>query len=303
METTYNQIINQIETFVKNHYQINRFVNDHPLAVNKSEGVDFPVVALYPAESSINRSLMTLNIKAFFMDILDNDKSNEREVLSDQLQIGNDFIQYFARNEDNWGFYIDETTVTMEPFSENFESLEDTNIEDNVAGWYFDLNIIVDNVMNNCNIPIINNKNIDNDVDSGDGDGGNITELSFNLLAGGTTMDEGKDKGDEPQYAGYIQGGYGSITPDYSEVKVINDDGEKISLMIINNDGNARTDIISIIIDGVMFDDLIYNDESKTVDSILAGGTFQPGDKYDIIIRYPNDNDVDNENEDEPKKS
>lgn len=264
METTYNQVITKIEKFANNHLQINQFINDHPLAVNQSEDVHFPAFALYPASSSIDRNKMTLNIKAFFIDILDNDKSNERDVLSDTLQIGNDFIQYFARNEDEWGFYIDETTVSMEPFSENFESNEDTNIEDNVAGWYFDVNIVIGNVMNNCNLPF----------DIPEAKPKIVKELVLNAERIGFSRDAG------------FKDGYGSIIPDNGEIiEMYAYNGIRLHLKMVDSEGNPVEMIDKFERDNDEFTEFYYEDSYiKSVANHL--GFFESGENYNIKITY-----------------
>jgi len=152
MQKSYKQVINTFETLAGLHRQVNGFIDNHPLQIN-GERLTFPVVAIYPGASEIRPNALYLNIKLFVMDLLEEDYSNERDVLSDCLQIGNDFIQKLYQGEINYGFSIDENSITMEPFSENIISTEDTSIEDDVAGWYFEFVVEIVNKFNECTTP------------------------------------------------------------------------------------------------------------------------------------------------------
>jgi len=152
LEKTYEQVIDTFETLSTRHYQVNGFINNHPLQVNGSD-LTFPVVAIYPGASTIDRSVLNLNIKLFVMDLLNNDYTNEKSIQSDCLQIGNDFIQELYQGELQYGFVIDESTVTFELFGENYESSENTDISDDVAGCFFEFTVQVQNTFDDCILP------------------------------------------------------------------------------------------------------------------------------------------------------
>ena len=152
MKKTYKQIVGVFELLADAHAQVNSFVNNAPLQINGNELI-FPVVALYPASSNIQRNSMFITFKFFVMDLLTDGYENERDVLSDTLQIGNDFIIELYSNEDKYGFSLDEDSVTMEPFAENFNTTEGTDINDDCAGWYFSFIIEVQNDFDECILP------------------------------------------------------------------------------------------------------------------------------------------------------
>lgn len=152
MKTTYKQVVKAFQELALRHYQVKGFINNHPLEINDSN-LKFPVVALYPGISTTPTGLIILNFNFFIMDLLMNDYSNEQDVISDTLQIGNDFVNKLRSDEETYGFEIDVESITMEPFAENFESSENADISDDVGGWYFSMNIHIMNQMSTCNLP------------------------------------------------------------------------------------------------------------------------------------------------------
>lgn len=153
MTKTYKQIVETFRDICDRHKMVNTFVNNHPLEINESNPI-FPVVAVYPGLTPVYKNSMKLKLKFFVMDQLNDDESNEVEILSDTLQISKDFFDELVENEELYGFTLDMTNLVGEPFAENFRSSEGTDIEDYVAGWYFELDIDVVSEKNNCITPI-----------------------------------------------------------------------------------------------------------------------------------------------------
>lgn len=263
MKKTYNNIIDSFRWFADNHYQLNGFIDNHPLEANKSEGVDYPLLAIYPGISNINGNEMILNFNVFIFDLLESDYSNEREILSDNLLIANDFINYYARSEEQLGFYVDETTVTMEPFAENFESSEDTNIEDDVAGWYLDVNIHLDNTMNNCNIPMLY-------VDS---------ESLYATRLYTSKPEVGKE-------SGFVRNEYGMISPDNTKLDALYEDGtDYIVIKLKGENEEYIQDGVTLKVDDNTIDDFIW-DGDKLITESQHPDTFINGNIQTIEINY-----------------
>jgi len=118
--------------------------------VNKDNGtnnITYPSMWVTPQPSSIERHFLKLNFMCLFYDLVNQNEDNSIEVISDTLQMANDFIQYLrtTTNEDN--FDIDnEYTFQLTPFKDRFN--------DDVTGWQLDLQLNIINLNDSCNLPI-----------------------------------------------------------------------------------------------------------------------------------------------------
>jgi|ERR1043165_592774 hypothetical protein len=145
---TLNNIKDLFQVFADNHYQIKRsgfgIVPDVEEMI--SEEQTFPVLyanlidVQYPSDN-----LKTYNFNILVFDILKNDKSNEQDVWSDCIQIGEDFIRFLNHNSSDYYQVIGQPRI--ETFTERFS--------DFVAGCNLNLFIQVDsNLQNDCGIPM-----------------------------------------------------------------------------------------------------------------------------------------------------
>jgi len=157
LNRTLKQIVKTFESFTTagnkdKHYQLNSFVFNHPLEI-VTKDVVYPCLAMYEGNSSIRNGGTFIEFKMFIFDRLLFDNSNELDVISDTHQIGFDIIQKLYSSEEEYGFVIDEESVSIEGFSENYLSTEGTDIEDKVAGHFFKFIVEVQSTFNNCDLP------------------------------------------------------------------------------------------------------------------------------------------------------
>ena len=154
-----NQIHKKFSDFATAHLQINSYgfgdlseIGQSVAAytVNKDNGtnnITYPSMWVTPQPSSIERHFLRLNFMCLFYDLVNQNEDNSIEVISDTLQMANDFIQYLrtTTNEDN--FDIDnEYTFQLTPFKDRFN--------DDVTGWQLDLQLNIINLNDSCNLPI-----------------------------------------------------------------------------------------------------------------------------------------------------
>ena len=147
-----NQIHKKFSDFATAHLQINSYgfgdlseIGQSVAAytVNKDNGtnnITYPSMWVTPQPSSIERHFLRLNFMCLFYDLVNQNEDNSIEVISDTLQMANDFIQYLrtTTNEDN--FDIDnEYTFQLTPFKDRFN--------DDVTGWQLDLQL---NIITTC---------------------------------------------------------------------------------------------------------------------------------------------------------
>tara|TARA_R100000951_G_scaffold85008_2_gene72729 strand:- start:274 stop:768 length:495 start_codon:yes stop_codon:yes gene_type:complete len=150
----YNNTIDTLKQLGANHYQIKTVETGDIFEIDLEKNTMYPLMFLNPVNAVAGTHEMTLNFQIFIMDLVFPDQSNEQEVLSDCLQICNDFIGTFKNGESlllsNQGVnaipkYFTEGDITIEPFTERFDSA--------VTGWVFTLPIIIENDYNTCIAP------------------------------------------------------------------------------------------------------------------------------------------------------
>lgn len=152
MKVNYSKIIEVFELLASKHMQINSFIDNHPLQINSKE-LTFPVLAVYPTLTRMDKGVVNMGFKMFIMDLQTSGYTGERSTLSTTLSIGNDIIKKLFQSEDEYGFVINESTVVAEPFAENIKSSEKSDIEDDVAGWYFSFDVEIQDDYDSCTLP------------------------------------------------------------------------------------------------------------------------------------------------------
>jgi len=147
MLDTYNRFIDNInDNFATPHYGIQKFEEGFYDNMQSFETADeqFPFMWIVPTSvDHLENSVSQYNMRVYFIDILEKDDSNERDVLSDQLSTSRDFTNWLRQNEDN-GF-----NLLSNPNSTPVKSV----LLDYTAGWYTDYSIEVETEGSECSIP------------------------------------------------------------------------------------------------------------------------------------------------------
>lgn len=147
MKVTYNNIINQLETFSSSHYQINEFANGDLWEVvqhNKFDDFTYPLVFMVDAGGGLDQGSLTLNFDILCMDKAT--EENENDVKSDTLQILTDIVAYMEKlTTDKWYFLQIEKTSSLESFTERFD--------DTLTGWKISISLKQPFTYNDCAIP------------------------------------------------------------------------------------------------------------------------------------------------------
>lgn len=181
---TLNEVLARIETISNAHRQINRFYYGSAVdfLVNIKDNYPAFLIEDTGGSMSISSKKTSITFKMFFVDLVnvsDDAKSNEVEVLSDMMSIAQDVLALLDDPRyDDWDI---SPNVTMEFHTEEFDDM--------VAGVSIDVTIEVDYLVDRCQAPttgiIINPdksmKIVYNYQYAADGSEGNI--LSFPLLA------------------------------------------------------------------------------------------------------------------------
>jgi len=142
--TSYQYVLNEFEKFADLHQQVNSYgfgdieqlTND---IITKQEP-EYPRMYVIPDSSHFHVGRIHIGWRVFFVDKLNNDISNQQDVLSDQFEIVKDFFAklYLSDFETGW-------EATVHPFYEQTETI--------LSGWYIDFHFTQKFDYNRCVLP------------------------------------------------------------------------------------------------------------------------------------------------------
>jgi hypothetical protein len=149
----YKQIISDLEEIADAHLQINSFgYGDLEQLTNDIQTKVEPLYTrmyVIPDIATLAQNEMTYNFQIIIADTLDDDYSNQQDVMNDTLEICKDIftVLYLSEYESVWG-------DNVSPFLERFETV--------LAGWTLNLTITQPFDYNRCVLPelpfVITNK-------------------------------------------------------------------------------------------------------------------------------------------------
>jgi hypothetical protein len=139
-------VLNQFEEFSSLHEQINSYgfgdieqmTND---IITKKEP-KYPRMYVLPNSTHFEVGHIHVGWNVYFVDKLNNDLSNQQDVLSDQLEIAKDFFSklYLSDFEAGW-------EATVNPFYEKTETI--------LSGWMVDFHFIQKFSYDRCVLPVL----------------------------------------------------------------------------------------------------------------------------------------------------
>lgn len=119
MRKSLKQIVTDIDAWVANHKTLKSFGFGDLETLFKSENHTYQKLWLMDVGGGINGESyqVELNFRLWVMDI--QNSSNELDVLSDCLQVTNDFLLEFLEDSDeDYGWFVMPDSVRLEPFRE-----------------------------------------------------------------------------------------------------------------------------------------------------------------------------------------
>lgn len=141
---SYRTVIKDYQTFADLHEQINSFgfgdveqlTND---IITKKEP-KYPRMYVLPESTHFHHGHIHIGWKIYFMDKLNNDLSNQQDVLSDQLEIAKDLFSkmYLSEYEADWD-------AVVEPMYQKTETI--------LAGWVLNMHFTQKFDYNRCVLP------------------------------------------------------------------------------------------------------------------------------------------------------
>jgi len=127
---------------LENHKQLNTF-NWGELSNITTKDIMFPYLHIVPISSKKNGSLQTMNFEIYVMDLQEQDDTNLLDTMNQMFMIGNDIVSEFEEDLDDKGFEVDETNISIKPFSGSFD--------DFTAGWKWSIDVTYKQT-NNCSL-------------------------------------------------------------------------------------------------------------------------------------------------------
>jgi len=142
MKTTLKQISDRFETYVSEHTQLSGFVDDIVESF-VSSNYTYPLMWFDTGRLRPNFETGELRIEVdcYFLDIINNNLS---KIISDQLLNASDFYTIFSDNEEDFGFYISNTSNCMPVFFE---------FDDDLGGMKMTITIQVGESRNENQVP------------------------------------------------------------------------------------------------------------------------------------------------------
>lgn len=140
----YKQIIQDFKEIADAHLQINSFgFGELEQITMDNETKEEPIYTkmyLIPDTTVFDQNQMTFNFKVFILDRINEDYSNQKDVMSDTLEIVKDVftVLYLSEYESEWN-------ATVNPFLEKYETI--------LGGWVMDLQLTQPFDYNRCVLP------------------------------------------------------------------------------------------------------------------------------------------------------
>lgn len=143
INATYTDILAEIREFFAQHLLVNSFVDGQLYDFQAKENI-YSAVVLVPTTSNIQNTQLNLALDLYFVDRINEDGSNTRDVYNDELQIVQDFIAYFSNRPNKWN--LDPENINIEPFEQRFADI--------LGGWRLSVSVLLPFFKNVCDIPL-----------------------------------------------------------------------------------------------------------------------------------------------------
>lgn len=140
----YKQVIEDLEEIADKHLQINSFgfgdITQLTMNVDTEKEPLYTRMYVIPTDTILNQNQLTYNFQIIIADRLEDDYSNQRDVMNDTLEICKDVftVLYLSEYESEWG-------AVVSPFLERFETV--------LAGWTLNLTLTQPFDYNRCVLP------------------------------------------------------------------------------------------------------------------------------------------------------
>jgi hypothetical protein len=142
MNISLNQIVKKLKTISQSHLQLKGFRFCDIADLEAESALLYPLLWCDVRPSIFSTKVVALSIQISVLDIVKKDLSNEKDVLSDTLQIISDVVAELRNPSED---FIINDSVTATPIKDSYQ--------DEVAGWNCTISIEVANPYNRCEVP------------------------------------------------------------------------------------------------------------------------------------------------------
>lgn len=145
-QITIDQVLKEYKSFFNQHLMVKEFNYTVPKDRFVTKNYKYPLVLIEPNGFEFGTGEIKFNHNLYFLDIVDKDLINYMSIISNQLQIGTDFYNYFNDNECKFGFFLyNESSATPVIFDE---------FEDWLCGIMMPISLQIQNPRNEDEIPL-----------------------------------------------------------------------------------------------------------------------------------------------------
>lgn len=141
MNITLRQLIEVFKQFADDHPQINSFGQGDVWEITANK-LQHPTLWVDIQASTINRNTVSYAFQVYCMDLVNKNESNELDVQNDIFMILRDLIIILKRD---YELIPENSSIQITPFTENFD--------DEVSGWFINLNLEAEVTYGECDVP------------------------------------------------------------------------------------------------------------------------------------------------------
>lgn len=140
----YKQLLGDIQNLANNHPQVNSYgfgdLTELTVDLNTKLSPVYPKVYAIPQDTILDQNQLTYNFQILVADRLDEDYTNQRDLMNDMLEICKDLFTklYLSEYQSQWD-------VTVEPFLERFDDI--------LTGWIMNITLTQPFDYNRCTLP------------------------------------------------------------------------------------------------------------------------------------------------------
>jgi hypothetical protein len=148
MKTSLNQALNSLQEIADNHAQLKgSFIFCDVADLEAKNDLKYPLLWADVTPASFGTKTISLNLQLTCIDMVSKDLINERDVLSDTLQILSDVITIIRQEPDYFNLFIISESAQASPIKDHYQ--------DEVAGWVSNISLEIENAYNACIVPTI----------------------------------------------------------------------------------------------------------------------------------------------------
>jgi hypothetical protein len=140
----YKQLLGDIQNLANNHPQVNSYgygdLTELTVDLNTKLSPVYPKVYAIPQDTILDQNQLTYNFQIIVADRLNEDYSNQRDLMNDTLEICKDLFTklYLSEYQSQWN-------ASVEPFLERFDDI--------LAGWTMNITLTQPFDYNRCVLP------------------------------------------------------------------------------------------------------------------------------------------------------